>query len=306
MPDVSEVVAFLISIGEAEAAPADSRGGGEIEALASDGAARTGDLAWLSPRNADAERVAAFRGTLLLCPRLPELRTTGDALAIPCSNPKLAFARVVDRFFPELMQISWPPIDGPSIHPSARIADSSRLARGVVIGSHTRIGDDVEIGPNTCIANASIARGVRIGANCSIGLSGFGYATDASGRRWRFPHTARVVIEEDVEIDSNTTVDRGSLVDTVLRRGCKIDNLVQVGHNVEIGEDAIVTAHCIIGGSTRVGPRAWIAPGARIMNQITIGADAFVGLGAVVLRDVADGVTVVGNPARPIQRKGNP
>jgi len=110
----------------------------------------------------------------------------------------------------------------------------------------------------------------------------------------------RVVIDEDVEIGCNTCVDRGALGNTYLRSGARIDNLVHIAHNADIGSHALVIAHAMVAGSATIGERAWIAPSAAIMNQLTVGAGAIVGLGAVVVKSVEPGTTVVGNPAKPL------
>jgi UDP-3-O-[3-hydroxymyristoyl] glucosamine N-acyltransferase len=127
---------------------------------------------------------------------------------------------------------------------------------------------------------------------------------DASGRYQRFPHVGGVRIGADVEIGSNVCIDRGSIGDTVICDGARIDNLVHVAHNVVIGENAVVIANAMLGGSARVERDSWIAPSASIMNQASVGAGAVVGLGAVVLRDVAANTVVAGNPARELERKG--
>jgi UDP-3-O-[3-hydroxymyristoyl] glucosamine N-acyltransferase len=116
----------------------------------------------------------------------------------------------------------------------------------------------------------------------------------------KFLHLGGVVIEDNVEIGSNTSIDRGTLADTFIRRGAKIDNQVHIAHNCDIGPDAVVIAQAMIGGSVKIGRGAWIAPGVVVMNGIAIGAGAFCGLGSIVTKPVADGLTVMGNPARPI------
>jgi len=131
-------------------------------------------------------------------------------------------------------------------------------------------------------------------------LSGFGYERDSGGRYWRFPHVGKVVIEADVEIGSNTCIDRGAIGETRIGRASKIDNLVHIAHNVTLAPNSIVIANAMLGGSVHVGEGAWIAPSASIMNQAHIGARAIVGLGAVVLKSVDADTTVVGNPAKPL------
>jgi UDP-3-O-[3-hydroxymyristoyl] glucosamine N-acyltransferase len=146
---------------------------------------------------------------------------------------------------------------------------------------------------------------VRIGANCSIGLPGFGYERDEDGRYWRFPHLGRVIIASDVEIGSNTCIDRGAIGDTIIERGVKIDNLVHIAHNVILKENVVVIANSMVAGSVTVDADAWISPSAAIKNKLSIGHGSVVGLGAVVIRDVAPHTTVIGNPARLLE-KGPP
>ncbi len=185
-------------------------------------------------------------------------------------------------------------------HDDVVVADDAAIGYGVVLGEGVRIGRGVEIGPYTCIAHTSIGAGTKIGAHCSIGLQGFGFERSLSGEWVRFPHIGTVEIAEDVEIGSNTCIDRGALGATRVERGAKIDNLVHIAHNVVVGEGCLIIAHAMVAGSVKLEPGAWIAPSAAILNQLTVGAGATIGLGAVVIRDVAPGATVAGNPARPL------
>lgn len=136
-----------------------------------------------------------------------------------------------------------------------------------------------------------------MGAGCVIGGNGFGWYGDPPKR---FPHIGGVVFGKDVELGSNVTIDRGALGDTTILDNVKIDNGVHVGHNARIGRNSILTAHCIIGGSANIAEKVWVGLGAIIKNQITVGAGATIGMGAIVVKNVEPGVTVVGNPARPM------
>jgi UDP-3-O-[3-hydroxymyristoyl] glucosamine N-acyltransferase LpxD len=211
------------------------------------------------------------------------------------TQPRLDFARALG-LLEQWGGFVWSDA-APEIHPSARIGQNVVLGRGVKIGAgsvvyhNVVIGDEVIVGENCVIKSSAV-----------VGEEGFGFERDASGRAVRLPHIGTVVIGSDVEIGSLTTVCRGTLGDTVLRSGCKIDDHVHIAHNIDVGEDAFVIACAEVSGGVKIGPRAWIAPNATILNQLTIGSDAVVGLGAVVVKSVHDGVVVVGNPAKPLAR----
>ena len=208
-------------------------------------------------------------------------------------SPRLEFMRCAARFFPKAA-------DWPSGEPVC--GSSSVIKEGVVLGPGVTIGADCVVHENVVIkAGATIGDHVVVHANTTIGSDGFGYERDPlSGRLLKFPHVASVRIEDDVEIGSNTCIDRGALTDTVVRRGARIDNLVHIAHNVEVGRDSLVIANAMIGGSVKIGDSAWIAPSATVINGVSIGAGATVGIGALVTKPVGDGQTVAGSPAREI------
>lgn len=293
---VSELVEHLRAQGVTLTVHGDERATMDTVAALED--AHEGALGWLSPK-----RVAAgwpvFRGSALIAPHAPPKEVEGYVV-LETPTPKLAFVLAVTRFFATLADTHFSPT-----HPraeDAQIAPSAQLAYGVVIGPNVQIERDVVIGPNTVIANARIGARTKIGANCTIGLPGFGYERAPDGRLWRFPHTGIVRIGADVEIGSNTCIDRGTLGATEIADGAKIDNLVHVAHNVRLGRDAVVIANSMLGGSAVIGDRAWIAPSVSLMNQSTIGERATVGLGAVVLKSVPPDAVVVGNPSRELKR----
>jgi UDP-3-O-[3-hydroxymyristoyl] glucosamine N-acyltransferase len=161
-----------------------------------------------------------------------------------------------------------------------------------IVGEGTRVGPHAWVGPL-----ARVGRDCVIGAGARIGGDGFGYLPTEDGRWEQKPQTHGVVIEDDVHVGANACVDRGSYRDTRVGRGTRIDNLVHVGHNVQIGEDCLVVALSMLGGSAVLGDHAYVAPAAAVRDHLTVGADALVGLGAVVVRDVSDGEHVKGVPA---------
>jgi UDP-3-O-[3-hydroxymyristoyl] glucosamine N-acyltransferase len=212
----------------------------------------------------------------------------------------------------------------PGIHPTcvigatARIGDGVSLGPYVVIGNHAAIGDgaqvhahgiledNVEIGPQ-CVLHprVTIRHGCSLGARVVIqsgtviGSDGFGYAQDALRRHVAIPQVGRVVIGDDVEIGANVTVDRAMLGATRIGRGTKIDNLVHVAHNVEIGEDCALAAAVFIAGSTRIGNRVLIAGWVGINDHIEIGDDSVVLADTGVARSLPPGSVVAGHPAQP-------
>lgn len=213
-----------------------------------------------------------------------------------CENPKYVFYLILQEFFME--------------NEDARVADrigvslKALIGRNVAIGYHCVIEDDVIIGDNTRIYNNVVIRkGTMIGKNCIIksgtviGEEGYGYSHN--GNKWfRVPHFGHVIIEDDVEIGANCSIDRGTLDNTVIGRGSKIDNLCHIAHNVVIGTDVAVVAGVIIGGSAYIDDEAYIAPGAIIRNQIEVEKECVIGMGSVVLKDAQKGKVIAGVPAR--------
>lgn len=143
-----------------------------------------------------------------------------------------------------------------------------------------------------------IAPGTIIGEGTVIGTDGFGYVRKDDGTLVKMPHAGNVIIEKDVEIGSNTCLDRAVIGSTIIGEGTKIDNLVHIAHGVKIGKNCLIVAGTIIGGSSVIGDNCYLGIGCMIKNKITIGANSFIGMGTVVLCDVPDGEVWVGNPAK--------
>lgn len=185
------------------------------------------------------------------------------------------------------------------------IGARARLGDGVVIGPHCVVGDGVSIGDGTRLwPGVTINSGATLGARtvihsgARVACDGFGYVF-RDGAHQKIPHIGRCIIGDDVEIGANTTIDRGSIDDTVVGRGTKIDNLVQIAHNVRIGENCIIIAQVGIAGSTTIGEGAVLAGQAGISGHISIGAGARVAAQAGVFGDIPAGETWSGYPARP-------
>lgn len=212
-------------------------------------------------------------------------------------DPRLDFARVMQRFFVNERSAG--------VHPSAVIHPTARIDKSVFIGALTVVAENVEIGEGSTIHSGvhiyprvKIGKHVVINSGTVVGADGFGYAREPSGEIVKIPHLGGVVIGDDVEIGAGTCIDRGTLSDTVIGEGTKIDNLVHIAHNVHVGTHCLVIAHAMIGGSVRIGDRTWVAPCACVKEQTQIGENAVIGLGAVVIKSVEAGTTVMGSPAR--------
>ncbi len=276
------------------------------------------DVASLSFFNAAryaADATASQAGVVLVTPAL----VAGVAhvpARIVVTQPQQAMLQVLALLHP-------PAPLTPGVHPSAVVGDGVTIAASAAIGARAVIGNGVTIGDGSSIgAGVTLGDGVRIGDGCIVhpnvtaypgtvlhdrvivqagavlGSDGFGYVF-GNGAHQKIPHVGRVILEADVEIGANTTIDRGSVGDTVIGAGTKIDNLVQVGHNVRMGQRCLVMAQVGISGSTRIGDSAIIAGQAGLAGHITIGAGARIAGQAGVFGDVPAGETWSGYPARP-------
>ncbi len=231
-------------------------------------------------------------------------------------NPRLAFARVLELFYVKLLPslgISKQAVVGQNVvigsettlHPfvvvadDARIGDRVTLYPGVYVGRGSVIDDDSIVYPN-----AVIREGVRIGkrviihAGASIGSDGFGFVTDG-GKHHKIPQVGGVIIEDDVEIGANTTVDRATLGNTLIKQGAKIDNLVQVAHNVTVGEHCFLMSQVGIAGSCTIGNYVVLAGQVGLADHITIGDRAMIGAKSGIMRDIEPGQIAAGSPALP-------
>ncbi len=222
---------------------------------------------------------------------------------ISVENPRKTFIKLMKNLFIEEVQYE--------ISSNAIIEKGAEIHPEVFIGPNTYIGGQVKIGPRTIIhANVSIYDGTKIGTNVVIhsgtviGASGFGYEREDNGEFLAFPHMGGVLIEDDVEIGANTCIDRGTLGDTTIGKGTKIDNLCHIAHNVEIGKHSAIIALTLIGGSTKIGDYSWVAPCACVRDGLRIGKNTILGMGTVVTKDVEDNAIVLGIPGKKV--KDNP
>jgi UDP-3-O-[3-hydroxymyristoyl] glucosamine N-acyltransferase len=189
---------------------------------------------------------------------------------------------------------------GAVIGPEAHIGRGTTVAAGSVIGFRVHIGRDGYVGPNASITHALIGNQVTIHAGVAIGQDGFGFAMGKAGHL-KVPQIGRVIIQDGVEIGANTTIDRGALRDTVIGEGTKIDNLVQIGHNVVIGRHCVIVAQTGISGSAELGDFVALGGQVGVVGHVKIGAGAQIAASSNVRGDVPPGVRWGGTPAKPVR-----
>jgi UDP-3-O-[3-hydroxymyristoyl] glucosamine N-acyltransferase len=261
---------------------------------------RPGALSFSSHEGEQADdAIAATASSVVLVREGHAAHVPATASAIVVAEPRREFARLVARFF------AAPPRRGihPTsvIDPGARIGADCYVGAGVVIESGVVVGDRCQIHANvTLLERTVVGDDVTIGPGTCVGYAGFGYEREADGTPLLIPHLGGVRIGDRVEIGSNTSIDRGTIDDTVIDDDAKIDNLVHVAHNCRVRRGSFVIATSILCGGVDVGEGAWVAPNASVLEHVRIGAGAQVGLAATVLRDVEPGSIVVGSPAKPL------
>ena len=233
-------------------------------------------------------------GVLLVKRPLP------NRCCIVVGDPKLAFIRVLKEMFHVEHE---PPERGSShIHSSAVIHPSATIHPGSVIMAHAQIGADSVLFPSVVLYPGSVVGArVRIHAGTVIGADGFGYHPTPSGPV-KIPHIGRVVIEDDVEIGANCTIDRAFVGETRIGAGAKLDNMVHVGHNCHIGRGSIIAAQTGLSGSVSIGAGALIGGQVGVVEHTIVGAQARIGAQSGVTRDVDAGDAVLGTPAEPAMK----
>ena len=261
---------------------------------------------------------AACRAGACVAPAALADRAPADVAVLTSDNPYKSFALAAQLFHPV-------PLPEPGIHPAAVIDPAAVLGAGcrveagavidagvrigarcliganVAIGPAVEIGDDTRIGTCASLSHCLIGARVKIFPGVRIGQEGFGFAIDRSGHV-KIPQLGRVLIEDDVEIGANTTIDRGSGPDTVIAQGCRIDNLVQIAHNVRIGRGSVIAAQSALAGSARVGDFVQIAGQVGVADHRSVGDGARLAGQTGVTRDIEPGATYGGTPAVPVRQ----
>ncbi|MES2712747.1 MAG: UDP-3-O-(3-hydroxymyristoyl)glucosamine N-acyltransferase [Pseudomonadota bacterium] len=278
------------------------------------------DVSFLDNRRYAAAMATSRAGAVVLAAAMAGKVPPG-CIPLVTGQPYLAFARVATLFHPA-------PVARAGIHPSAVIGEGASIGEGCEIGPHAVVGAKAVLGAGCIIEPlAMVGPGVVLGERCRIhshasithaiagdevvlnagarvGGEGFGFATDpATGRHVTVPQVGRVILGNGCEIGANATVDRGSGGDTVLGAGCRLDNLVQIGHNVRLGKGCVIVAMAGIAGSSTLGDYVVVAAQGGVAGHVTIGDRARVGAQAGVMQDVEPGMDVLGSPAQPSREK---
>jgi UDP-3-O-[3-hydroxymyristoyl] glucosamine N-acyltransferase len=253
------------------------------------------------------EMIQSSRALVIICSSELDLssqngRPDKEKTLVQVANPRLEYAKLLQKFFS--------PTPAYGVHPTATVGDNVEIDQQVSIGPNVVVGENCKIGRGTTIAaNVTIYPKTRLGEDVIIhggavtGGDGFGFEKDEATGEWvKVPQLGGVLIEDRVEIGSNTCIDRGALADTVLGEGTKVDNLVHIAHNVRVGKRCVIVAHVFLGGQVTVGDGSWIGPEASVLHGLTIGENALVGMGAVVLKNVRENTIVTGSPARVLRK----
>jgi len=273
--------------------------------------AAPGDLTFVSNPKYSAAARTTKASAVIVSENFPAI----PAAMLRAKDPYLAFARALELFHQPIRY-------APGVHPTAVVDPSAKIGEGSHIGPYVVVGEDVEIGSNAVLlAHVVIYRGVRIGdhffahahsvvrENCRIGnnvllqngvvigADGFGFAKTAEGHWHKIPQPAPVVIEDDVEVQANSCIDRASVGETHIGRGVKVDNLVQVGHGSHVGEDALLCAQVGLAGSSEIGNRVILTGQVGVVGHCKVGDNAIVTPQSGVAGDIPAGALVSGAPA---------
>jgi len=230
-------------------------------------------------------------------------KTETNQMFIFLDNPRLAFIQVLNYIYKKERIVG--------VSPNAIISKTAKIGSNCYIGNYATIGDNCVIGDNTVIYDrVSILQNCVIGKNCiiqpgvTIGADGFAFERNSiSFELERFPHIGGVIIGDNVEVCTNCSIARGSLSDTIIGKGTKLDALVHIAHNVVTGENCELTAGTIVGGSTTIGDTCWTGLNSTLKHKIKIGNKVIIGCGASVIHNVQDEDIVAGVPAKSIKHK---
>lgn len=257
-------------------------------------------LDWINPAKDNKQQIAEVsKARILLVDE--DVMPIKDKVLIVVKQPKVCLAQIGNHFFVEK------PI--PSIHPTAVVSSEASIGKGVYVGPYTVIGS-ATIGDGCIIdSNVRIHDCVTMGKNCHVkagavlGGAGFGFEKDENGNRFRFPQIGSLIMGDEVEVGSNTCIDRGALSDTIIGSHTKINNLCHIAHNNVIGENVEITGCVNVSGGNVIDDNVWLAPNSSLVGYIHIGEGSVLGMGAVAVKDIPAHEVWVGNPAKFLKKK---
>ena len=275
-------------------------------------------LSFLDNRKYMPQLSATRAGACLIAPVFAE-RVPASTVALAIKAPYRGFAAALQLFYPDALQpkAAMASAGEPLVHPSAsleagalvepgavvgreaRVGRGTRVAAGALVGYRVVVGEDCYIGPGVSLTHAIVGNRVILHAGVRIGQDGFGFAMGPQGHL-KVPQIGRVILHDDVEIGANSCVDRGALKDTVIGEGSKIDNLVQIGHNVVIGKHCVIVGQTGISGSTELGDFVVMGGQSGAVGHIKVGSGAQIAGGGHAKDDVPAGARMGGTPAVPM------
>lgn len=258
-------------------------------------------LIWIAPETFNTEKIISKTkaSVIVVDKRVKKIVRKNKALIL-VENPRKVFISIVKSFILEKKEHN--------IHPTAIIHPKAKVHKNVSIGEYSVIGNcvinkNVEIGSFCKILdNTQIGECSRIKSGAVIGERGFGYSKNNDKSYEHFPHLGGVKIGKNVDIGSNSCIDKGTLDYTIIQSGVKIDNLVHIGHNAFIGKNTIIVAQSLIGGSATIGRNTWIAPFVCIRDRISVGKNVTIGMNSLVTKNIPDNEIWFGIPAKKTEK----
>lgn len=258
---------------------------------------KNGSITWIKNISEDIlESLIGNKDLLIVCNKIKKNMHSSNFNCIFCEQPKEVFFSILSEFFEKKKEFN---IADTAVINTSKIGNNCCIGHHSFIDADVTIGDNVQIGHNVTILNqVSIGDNTIIGSGSVIGGDGFGYYKDKNNINIKVPHFGGVWIGKNVEIGSNTCIDRGTIDDTFIEDFVKIDNLCHIAHNVCIGAKSKVVALSLLAGSSSLGESVYIAPGTLVKNQIKIEENCVAGMGSMILKNVGKGKVLIGAPAK--------